>query len=427
MRPLRERRFRSLWIGQSISYLGDQFHLFALPWLVLAMTGDPAQLGLILATAGVPRAALMLVGGVWADRISPRTIMIIADLARAVIIGALAITVALGQAQLWMVYVLALSFGIVAGFFAPAAQTAVPRLVSDAELESGNGLMMGAQSVAGFAGPALAGSMLAMLGVMAPIPSAATWLGLGIAFGIDAVSFLASAFFLVFVGRLPGLAGTAASASRDLADGLRYVVRNPVIRTMVVLIGTANLLAIGPFAVGIPTLAATHFSPATVALAALTGAAAVGNVVGMVLGATLPRPNPRGLTVATGAVFALFAVSFTVLATTDSLPLAVGGLALAGVLNGYLALIVMTTLQRCTQKAYLGRVMSVVTLSMVGLGPISQVIAGPLAARSTSLLFGVAAAGLLALGVFALTRGEAFARVGQPEGLVEPAEDLVAS
>ena len=364
MRPLRERRFRSLWIGQSISYLGDQFHLFALPWLVLAMTGDPAQLGLILATAGVPRAALMLVGGVWADRISPRTIMIIADLARAVIIGALAITVALGQAPLWMVYVLALSFGIVAGFFAPAAQTAVPRLVSDAELESGNGLMMGAQSVAGFAGPALAGSMLAMLGVMAPIPSAATWLGLGIAFGIDAVSFLASAFFLVFVGRLPGLAGTAASASRDLADGLRYVVRNPVIRTMVVLIGTANLLAIGPFAVGIPTLAATHFSPATVALAALTGAAAVGNVVGMVLGATLPRPSPRGLTVATGAVFALFAVSFTVLATTDSLPLAVGGLALAGVLNGYLALIVMTTLQRCTQKAYLGRVMSVVTLSM---------------------------------------------------------------
>ena len=93
---LSTRDYRLLWIGQGISHLGDQFHLIALPWLVLTLTHDPFQLGLVLALAGVPRAAVMLLGGAFADRHSPRLIMLISDLLRLVITAALAASILTG-------------------------------------------------------------------------------------------------------------------------------------------------------------------------------------------------------------------------------------------------------------------------------------------------------------------------------------------
>lgn len=116
---LKTRDYRMLWIGQGISHLGDQFHLIALPWLVLTLTHDPLQLGFVLALAGIPRAVLMLIGGAFADRHSPRTIMLVSDALRFVLAGMLAFTVLTGTVQLWMVYALALAFGVVSGFFMP--------------------------------------------------------------------------------------------------------------------------------------------------------------------------------------------------------------------------------------------------------------------------------------------------------------------
>ena len=144
----RTRDYRLLFSGQAISHFGDQFHMIALPWLVLTLThGDALQLGLVLAVAGVPRALLMLVGGAWADRHSPRAIMLVSDILRFVLTAALATAILTGTAQLWMVYVLAFSFGVVSGFFMPAAESAVPRVLESDQLESGNSMMMGADQL----------------------------------------------------------------------------------------------------------------------------------------------------------------------------------------------------------------------------------------------------------------------------------------
>jgi MFS family permease len=97
---LKHRDYRLLWAGQSISQLGDQFHLIALPWLVLTITRDPVQLGIVLALAGVPRALLMLLGGAFADRHSPRTIMLVSDSLRFGIVAGLAAAVLTGQVRL---------------------------------------------------------------------------------------------------------------------------------------------------------------------------------------------------------------------------------------------------------------------------------------------------------------------------------------
>src|ERR1035437_7338810 len=114
---LKTRDFRLLWGGQAISFIGDQFHLIALPWLVLTLTHDPLQLGIVLALAGIPRAALMLLGGAYAARHSPRTIMLVSDVLRLVLVAGLAAATLTGAVQMWMLYLLALSFGVASGFF----------------------------------------------------------------------------------------------------------------------------------------------------------------------------------------------------------------------------------------------------------------------------------------------------------------------
>jgi MFS family permease len=101
---LTNRQYRYLWGGQATSHLRDQFHLVALPWLVLAVTHDPLQLGLVLAVAGIPRAALMLFGGAVADRISPRLVMLVSDLLRFLITGTLVLATFTAQVQIWMIY-----------------------------------------------------------------------------------------------------------------------------------------------------------------------------------------------------------------------------------------------------------------------------------------------------------------------------------
>ena len=207
---LKTRDYRLLWVGQGISHLGDQFHLIALPWLVLTLTHDPLQLGLVLALAGVPRAVLMLIGGAFADRHSPRIIMLLSDVVRVVLAGVLAVTVLTGTVQLWMVYTLALSFGVVSGFFMPAAEASLPRLLQSEQLEGGNALMMGIGQIAAFVGPALAGTLIALFGVSRVAgQQAGSLTGVGVAFGVDALSFAASAATLVLMGALPALGAGA--------------------------------------------------------------------------------------------------------------------------------------------------------------------------------------------------------------------------
>ena len=226
---LKARDYRLLWIGQAVSHLGDQFHLIALPWLVLTLTHDPFQLGLVLALAGIPRAAVMLIGGAFADRHSPRVIMLVSDALRFVIAAALAVSILTGSVQLWMVYALAVGFGVVSGFFMPAAEASLPRLLENKQLEAGNALMMGADQLMSFVGPALAGVVIALFGASHVAGATAGSLtGVGVAFAVDALSFAVSAAMLALMHALPALAaGDGDHPLAAVAAGLRFTVAAP--------------------------------------------------------------------------------------------------------------------------------------------------------------------------------------------------------
>src|SRR3954464_15079665 len=116
MKAFKLRDFRLLWVGEAISGLGDQFAMIALPWLALVLTGSGLVLGSVLALMAIPRAALMVVGGAYVDRLSPRRVMIVSNAVRFGAIGALGVLVLAGSAQLWMLYAFALIFGIADAF-----------------------------------------------------------------------------------------------------------------------------------------------------------------------------------------------------------------------------------------------------------------------------------------------------------------------
>ena len=158
----------------------------------------------MLALAGIPRAAVMLFGGAFADRHSPRLIMLVSDALRFLLVGALSVAVLTGGIRLWMVYAMAAIFGVMSGIFMPAAEATLPRLLESDQLEGGNALMMGADQLAQFVGPALAGTVIAIFGTAHVGGQAGSLTGVGIAFAVDALSFAVVGRDAAAHGRRPG-------------------------------------------------------------------------------------------------------------------------------------------------------------------------------------------------------------------------------
>ena len=130
------RNFRLLWSGGSISVLGSQFSLIALPWLVLQLS-DPQTLGLALALAGLSRAVFMLIGGAVSDRISPRKILLVCDWLNFALSGLIAALVVTQSIQIWMIYAFSLATGLLSGFVIPAANSMTPRILPEKDLQAG--------------------------------------------------------------------------------------------------------------------------------------------------------------------------------------------------------------------------------------------------------------------------------------------------
>jgi MFS family permease len=329
--------------------------------------------------------------------------MLVSDVLRFAIAAALAVAILTGGVQLWMVYALAVSFGVVSGFFMPAAEASLPRLLQDKQLEAGNALMMGADQLMSFIGPALAGVVIALFGATEVAGSAAGSLtGVGMAFGVDALSFAVSAGTLVLLRALPALAaGEGAHPLAAVAAGLRFTVDRPVFLWLLGLLAAVNLLLIGPLMVGIPVLAQTRFAEGATAFGVLMSAYGVGNLAGMVAAGTLPR-LPSSLFSGLIVVFFVgFGLVIASLAFISSVWIGAAFLAVLGIGDGYVAVTLMTTVQRVTPKAMLGRVMSLVMLAMLGVQPVSTAVAGAVIGLGAQALFVGCGAGVLVVAVVA--------------------------
>ncbi len=379
--PLRallgQRNFRLLWLGEGISLLGDQFYMIALPWLVLQFTGDAFAMGTVLALGGVPRALFMLIGGALTDRFSPRMTMLVSNVMRMLLVSLLAILVLTGTIEIWMLYAFALAFGLADAIFFPAQSAIVPQIVKPDQLATANAIVQGTAQISLFAGPVLAGTLIAVLSGQTA-DGTVNLSGMGIAFAIDALTFVASAFTL-WLMRVERPAPDDSSRSDLLGairSGMAFVWEDTRLRIIFLIIAASQFFIMGPMVVGIPVLADQRFIEGAAAFGLISSALGGGMLLGTVLAGLLPRPPARILGSVLFVTYSGMGIGVALLGiAAGMIPAALIALGM-GVANGYTVIIFITWLQNRTPDAMLGRVMSLMMLATQGLAPISNAIAG---------------------------------------------------
>lgn len=390
---LSNRNFRLLWIGQSTSLIGDQFTMIALPWLVLLLTGDPLALGIILALEGLPRAIFMLLGGAITDKFSQRSVMIISDVARILLISAIALMIFSGNIQIWMLYLIALIFGTISGFFLPASNSMVPRIVSNEDIMAGNSIIQGTAQLSVFIGPLLAGGLIAFfssssISLGGAISSSMG--GIGTALAIDALTFLVSVvtLWMMRVKPIPSEHEEVKDILYSIKEGILFIRKTPKILHMFVLISVVNFLFTGPFLVGIPVIANSRLAEGAAAFGIIMAAFGIGNLIGIIASGTI-KIKPQKLGILTTIIVGIFGVFLVLMGFISSIWMGFILVFILGAFNGYIGIVITTLLQKNTPPEMLGRMMSLVVLSMVGFVPISQAISGALIKVSLEGLFAV--------------------------------------
>jgi MFS family permease len=358
---LQERQFRLLWLARTSSFVGDSLIGVALVFAVLSVSRSPLALGLVLAVFTVSRVALTLVGGVYADRLPRRAVMLACDGTRAVVEAFTAAMLLTGHMTLPLFFVTAGLFGAASAFFGPAATGLVPQTVSGGRLQAANALLAMSQSATNVFGPLLSGLLVAGVG--------AGWV-----FAIDAATFVASMVFLLRLSVPAHVRGTAQPFLLDLAGGFEAVRTRAWVWLSMVAFAVTNLCFAAFLVLG-PVVARDQLSGAR-----QWGLIAMGGAIGALAGAAIAlrvRPG-RPLT----AGFASWVLcSLPLLALAPPLPAAADaaayGIGLGGIFFG--TTMWQTTLQTRIPQSVLARVSSFDWLVSLLFMPIGFVAFGPVA------------------------------------------------
>jgi len=240
LRPLRERDFALLWLGMTISLLGDGIFIVAEAWQVYDLDNDPVALSLVGTAWTLGMVAFLLTGGIVTDRADRRRVLIAADLVRAVTLVVMGVLSLTGAIEIWHLMVLSVLMGIGEAFFGPAFGAIVPDVVAAEQLVQANALAeLVRQAAVRLIGPALGGLVVAAVGA-------------GTAFLIDAATFALS---MVCVGAMAVRVipvARARSARREMVEGLAYVRREPWLWATLTSASLSLLFFLGPIEVLLP-------------------------------------------------------------------------------------------------------------------------------------------------------------------------------
>ena len=398
LRALKNRNFQLFMSGQLISLIGTWMQTVAQSWLVYRLTGSSVQLGLIGFAGQIPVFLFSIPGGIAADRLSRRQVVIGTQAASMALAFALAALELSHTVQIWHVYVLSGLLGIVNAFDIPARQAFLGDMVGRGDLINAIALNSAMFNASRMVGPAVAGILVATIGE-------------GWCFFVNGVSYIAVIAGLLAMHVTRQERTTTTSPLEDVREGFRFVIHNAPIHALLILLGVASLAGT-PFAVLMPIFADQILHGGAQALGWLTGVSGVGAVIGALMLAT--RKQVRGLgrwVWISGAAFSLSLTGFG-LSRTYWLSLALM------VPIGFFMMIQFgasnTLIQTMSPDSLRGRVMSVYSMMFMGMAPIGALVAGAVAERVGAAL-AVAGGGIICLaasGVFAfwLPRVRASAR-----------------
>jgi DHA3 family tetracycline resistance protein-like MFS transporter len=384
---LRNRDFRLLFAGRSVSLLGDGIFLVALAWQAYTLSNAPTALSLLGIAMTVPLVALLLFGGVVSDRHRRRRVMLTADLVRALLLALLAALAATGTLRLWHMMVIVAIYGGAQAFFDPASDAILPELVPASQLGEANALEQVVRPLAlRLAGPAVGGVLIGVL-------------GLGAAFLADAGTFLVSAATLWAMSSratlVPLDAGVRLERAGDQArEGWAYVRRHVWLWGTFASAGLAYLLFMGPAEVLVPFMVKHELHGSGFELGLVLGAGGLGSVAAALAMMRSGLPS-RGVTF----IYVVWTLG-TLAVAGYGLASAIWELMLASVAFNLLetagTIVWATMKQRHVPTQMLGRVSSLDWLISIGLLPVSFALTAPLSAafgvRATLIGAGVAGA-----------------------------------
>ncbi|WP_432084393.1 MFS transporter [Streptomyces sp. WAC 04229] len=351
------------WVAAyTLSMVGDMVFYLALSWAAV-QNGTAAQAGIVTAVSAVPRALLMLGGGVVADRFGPRRVVIGSDAVRCGTVLAVAAVLFATDPGLWLLALLAVVFGTVDAVFLPAVGALPARITTKDQLARVQGMRGLGIRFAAVVGAPLGGLGVAVGG------SAAAFACAGLLIAVS-VPLLVS----VRVRELPpdeATAGTArdSTAWRDLRAGLRHIRRHRVLGPLMITIALGDLGFVGPLNVGL-TLLADERGWGASGMGWVLGGFGTGAGVAALLLTVRGRVPHAGL-VAAGAIIP-GAAAIAALAYAPGLPVAVGTAVLVGLLTGLSGAMCGALLQTQTDTAYLGRVTAVAGIVSLGIAPLSM-------------------------------------------------------
>ena len=359
---LEERPFRLLWLAGTASAMGDALIPVALAFAVLQeLDASATELGFVLAAFSVARVSFTLVGGVWADRLQRRRVMLACDAIRAAVeLFTFAMLLA-GAMELWMFAATAMLFGAASAFFGPASTGLIPETVSGERLQQANALISISRSATSIFGPATSGALVATIGP--------AWV-----FAVDGATFVASALFLLALRPSARIPRPRQRFLSDLSVGLRAVTARTWLWVGLIAAGLTNLGNSAFWILG-PITFHEEFGGAAGWGIVLT-AGAIGGVVGGAVGLRwMPsRPLAASLILYSGGALALAALA---------VPLAVPVIAaatscyIAGTAAGNI--LWETTLQATIPNDVLSRVDAFDWLVSLVFQPIGFALAGPAA------------------------------------------------
>ena len=279
LEPLRQREFRLLFLGQSISAFGDRLVHVALTLAVLDTGGSAADVGVVLAAATAPFVIFLLVGGVWADRLPRQKVMLASDAVRAVTQISAGILLLSGGARIWHLVVLQAVYGTAEAFFQPAQTGLVPLTVPPKDLQKANALVGFTRNFTSVLGPATAGVLVATVGA-------------GAALVVDGVTYIVSAVFLAMMR--PSVVAREVEVRNfiaELREGWSEFVSRQWLWVSVLVFSFWQMIVLAPYLVLGPVVADRALGGAS-AFAAISAAFGVGSIIGTVVALKVEPRRP---------------------------------------------------------------------------------------------------------------------------------------
>ncbi|MFN2484773.1 MAG: MFS transporter [Candidatus Limnocylindria bacterium] len=381
---LRHRNYRLYWIGQVVSLIGTWMGTVTLPWLVLQLGGSPLQLGIVIALQFTPALFLAPLGGVYADRLDKRKVLIgtqVAFMAQASTLFVLTLT---GVIEIWHAMVLSAVAGFINAVDMPVRQAFAVELVPKDDLTNAVALNATSFNLARMVGPAVAGVAIAVIGI-------------AFNFGVNAASYLAVLAGLLMLDpahiRHPERPEQHPSVISSLAEGLRYAWRTPMVLWPLFLLGGVATFGFN-FQVLLPLFARNVLGLEAGGYGALFAAMGVGSLGGSLLLAFAGR-RPRLLFMLGGG--AAFVVAEVLLGVSRVPLIAYGLVALAGFFSMLMINTINASVQSSVSPALRGRVMALYVTVFAGTVPLGNLFAASVAEAFGSPAGFIAGAGVSAL------------------------------